>query len=330
VGAVGVAVAVGLVGLPATASAAPSDATNGQRGAATQAAEDAAARVGQLLEQLAAAQAGVDSASARVARALEQVEAQREAHAVAQADARIADVMAHEAHTELSDARAAVARYARESYMGGSTSPVLESLLTSAGPGQVVERAALLEAAGTHRSGVLVVATAAQERAVEMQVAAQDAVTEAARSHRAAQDALVSAEAVRAAAARQVADLKTAQDAMQAQLLAARTTLVTLEQERPAAPPPSPSGPESEAPGHDWDAVARCESGGDWSINTGNGFYGGLQFTPSTWLAFGGADHAPRADLATRKQQIAVAEKVLAEQGPGAWPTCGRNLVAGS
>jgi hypothetical protein len=331
VGAVGVAVTVGLVGLPGTASAAPSNATNGQRGAATQVADDAAARVGQLLEQLAAAQAGVDSASARVARALEQVEAQREAHAVAEADAQLADVMAHEAHTELSDARAAVARYARESYMGGSTSPVLESLLTSGGPGQVVERAALLEAAGTHRSGVLVVATAAQERAAETQVAAQDAVTEAARSHRAAQAALASAEAVRAAAARQMADLKTAQDAMQAQLLAARTTLVTLEQERPAAPqdaPPSPSGPEPEAASHDWDAVARCESGGDWSINTGNGFHGGLQFTPSTWLASGGADFAPRADLATRDQQIAVAEKVLAEQGPGAWPTCGRNLVA--
>jgi hypothetical protein len=125
---------------------------------------------------------------------------------------------------------------------------------------------------------------------------------------------------------------------MQAQLLAARTTLVTLERQRPAAPqiapqyapPPSAAGPAPEAPSHDWDAVARCESGGNWSIDTGNGFYGGLQFTPSTWLAFGGADFAPRADLATRDQQIAVAEKVLAEQGPGAWPTCGRNLVAGS
>ena len=79
-----------------------------------------------------------------------------------------------------------------------------------------------------------------------------------------------------------------------------------------------------------WDAVAQCESGGNWAINTGNGFYGGLQFTPSTWLAFGGAAYAPRADLATRAEQIAVAETVLAEQGPGAWPTCGRNLVAGT
>jgi hypothetical protein len=111
---------------------------------------------------------------------------------------------------------------------------------------------------------------------------------------------------------------------MQARLQQVRAALVT---------PPRPTtlaSPSSVASTRDWDAVARCESGGDWSINTGNGFYGGLQFTPSTWLAFGGADHAPRADLATRKQQIAVAEKVLAEQGPGAWPTCGRNLVAGS
>ncbi|MBN3929103.1 transglycosylase family protein [Streptomyces verrucosisporus] len=71
-----------------------------------------------------------------------------------------------------------------------------------------------------------------------------------------------------------------------------------------------------------WDKVAQCESTGNWSINTGNGFYGGLQFTQSTWAAFGGTEYAPRADLATKDQQIAVAEKVLAGQGPGAWPVC--------
>ncbi|MFE9450790.1 transglycosylase family protein [Streptomyces sp. NPDC006739] len=71
-----------------------------------------------------------------------------------------------------------------------------------------------------------------------------------------------------------------------------------------------------------WNKVAACESSGDWSINTGNGFYGGLQFTQSTWEAYGGARYAPRADLATRDQQIAVAEKVLYGQGPGAWPVC--------
>ncbi|WP_431042227.1 transglycosylase family protein [Streptomyces sp. P1-3] len=71
-----------------------------------------------------------------------------------------------------------------------------------------------------------------------------------------------------------------------------------------------------------WDKVADCESTGNWSINTGNGFFGGLQFTQSTWEAFGGTKYAPRADLATKDQQIAIAEKVLAEQGPGAWPVC--------
>ncbi|GLW73622.1 hypothetical protein Kpho02_59210 [Kitasatospora phosalacinea] len=71
-----------------------------------------------------------------------------------------------------------------------------------------------------------------------------------------------------------------------------------------------------------WDKVAQCESSGNWSINTGNGFYGGLQFTSSTWAEFGGTAYAPRADLATKDQQIAIAEKVLASQGPGAWPVC--------
>lgn len=71
-----------------------------------------------------------------------------------------------------------------------------------------------------------------------------------------------------------------------------------------------------------WDKVAACESSDDWNINTGNGYYGGLQFTQSTWEAYGGTQYAPRADLATKDQQIAVAEKVLEGQGPGAWPVC--------
>ncbi|PCG85522.1 transglycosylase [Streptomyces sp. WZ.A104] len=72
-----------------------------------------------------------------------------------------------------------------------------------------------------------------------------------------------------------------------------------------------------------WDAVARCESGGNWSINTGNGYYGGLQFSQSSWAAAGGTQYAPRADLATKGQQIATAEKLLDMQGPGAWACAG-------
>ncbi|MFP8960429.1 transglycosylase family protein [Streptomyces nanhaiensis] len=72
-----------------------------------------------------------------------------------------------------------------------------------------------------------------------------------------------------------------------------------------------------------WEKVAECEAGGNWSINTGNGYFGGLQFSQSSWEAAGGTEYAPRADLATKEEQIAAGEKLLALQGPGAWPTCG-------
>ncbi|WP_405677763.1 LysM peptidoglycan-binding domain-containing protein [Streptomyces sp. NBC_01511] len=71
-----------------------------------------------------------------------------------------------------------------------------------------------------------------------------------------------------------------------------------------------------------WDRVADCESGGMWSADLGNGFYGGLQISQETWSDFGGTAYAPTADQASRSQQIAVAEKILAAQGPTAWPTC--------
>ncbi|MFE0809650.1 transglycosylase family protein [Streptomyces sp. NPDC058848] len=69
----------------------------------------------------------------------------------------------------------------------------------------------------------------------------------------------------------------------------------------------------------DWDAIAACESGGDWNANTGNGYYGGLQFAPSSWAAAGGLAYAPRADLATRGEQIAVAKRLARIQGMSAW-----------
>jgi len=82
------------------------------------------------------------------------------------------------------------------------------------------------------------------------------------------------------------------------------------------------------APAHadsvNWDAIAQCESGNNWSISTGNGFYGGLQFTQGTWNAYGGGKYASTANQASRSQQIAVAEKVLQGQGIGAWPVCGK------
>ncbi|WP_328372513.1 LysM peptidoglycan-binding domain-containing protein [Streptomyces sp. NBC_00445] len=82
------------------------------------------------------------------------------------------------------------------------------------------------------------------------------------------------------------------------------------------------SGNAAAADGGVWDRIAQCESGGNWHINTGNGYYGGLQFAAGTWRAYGGTAYAPTADQASREQQIAVATKVQRGQGWGAWPTC--------
>ncbi|MGW3667739.1 transglycosylase family protein [Streptomyces sp. NPDC005141] len=92
------------------------------------------------------------------------------------------------------------------------------------------------------------------------------------------------------------------------------------------AAPLMAAGNASAATASEWDAVAQCESGGNWSINTGNGYYGGLQFSSSTWAAYGGTAYASTADQASKSQQITIGEKVLAAQGKGAWPTCGTGL----
>jgi cell wall-associated NlpC family hydrolase len=93
------------------------------------------------------------------------------------------------------------------------------------------------------------------------------------------------------------------------------------------ASPLAVAGVADAAPSVDWDKVAQCESGGNWSINTGNGYSGGLQFTPSTWRAYGGTGVAHQA---SRSTQIAVAERVLAGQGIGAWPVCGPKGLGGT
>src|SRR5271168_1055152 len=90
------------------------------------------------------------------------------------------------------------------------------------------------------------------------------------------------------------------------------------------------AGHAAAAPDSEWDHVAACESGGNWGINTGNGYHGGLQFSQGTWASHGGGEYASSANQATRDQQIAVAERVLATQGRGAWPVCGRGLSAAS
>jgi hypothetical protein len=254
----------------------------------------------------------------------------------------------------------------------------MRAMLSSAGPAQLLERAALLDAVGQGRATVLDRIAVVEQQAAGASDEARSARTRAAELAVQAAAALASADRAEDDARRIAADFSVQQVGMQAQLEQTRTALVALQSRRSAAQqyaaqqraaaeraatrssvaepstPPStprstpPSAPSSSAPSpgtddgatrsspprvgstRNWDAVADCESGGNWSINTGNGYYGGLQFSQSTWQAFGGTAQAARADLATREEQIAVAEKVLARQGAGAWPVCGRNLAAGS
>ncbi len=95
----------------------------------------------------------------------------------------------------------------------------------------------------------------------------------------------------------------------------------------PPPPPPAPAGPPPDpstfvVDESVWDALARCESGGNWAINTGNGYYGGLQFSYDTWHGYGGGEYAEYPHLATREQQIAVAERLHAARGFQPWPAC--------
>ena len=98
---------------------------------------------------------------------------------------------------------------------------------------------------------------------------------------------------------------------------------VSVTQASPSAAASVSTAAPASSGGANWSAIAACESGGNWSANTGNGFYGGLQFTVQTWLGYGGGQYASSANQATQAQQVAVAERVLAGQGIGAWPTCG-------
>lgn len=92
----------------------------------------------------------------------------------------------------------------------------------------------------------------------------------------------------------------------------------------PAPPKPAPAPPAADGV---WDRLAQCESSGNWAINTGNGYFGGLQFDAATWRGYGGGAYAPSAHQATREQQIAVATKVRDDRGGyGSWPACAARL----
>ncbi|GAB2455379.1 ubiquitin-like domain-containing protein [Jatrophihabitans fulvus] len=113
-----------------------------------------------------------------------------------------------------------------------------------------------------------------------------------------------------------------------------RTQVVKVGTKARPQPKPQPASgggnsgatPPADSSGLNWDALAQCEAGGNWHINTGNGFYGGLQFDYSTWLSNGGGQYAERADLATREQQIAIGTRLYNARGSSPWPVCGAQL----
>ena len=339
--------ALGVVLVPGLAAAAPAGTELGQ---AQQAADAAAAQVGQALTELGDAQQAITSAHAEAEAARARHDQDVAAQQAAEAAAAVAAATAQQAEQQAATARAAVGAFARDSYMNATVSPGLQALVTSDDPGQVLERAALLHAVGRNRAQVVDQLTGTQQAAADAATAAQTALADSTAAAQQAAADLTTAQQEEAGARQAAADLEARQAAVQAQLEQAREAVVTLQAQQapPPAPAPAPpaaptrstpSAPTRSAPtptpapapppvsgAHDWDAVARCESGGNWSINTGNGYYGGLQFSAGTWAAFGGTGYAARADLASREQQIAVGEAVLDEQGKGAWPTCGRGL----
>ena len=361
----GIAAAIGLCAGTGSASASPTNPSDAQLRAAQQSADTAAAQVGQLLAEQGTAQAAVDSAHVAAVSALSRYETTLTGYRGARTAADAAIAAVQQTQHDLATARAQVAAFARSSYMMGSTAPRLQALVTSADPGQLLERAALLDAVGNVRSTALDRIAVVQRRAAGAAATARTTLAAAATLETQAATAMASANQLETTARQTAAAFQVHQAAMQTELDRARTALVGLQGRRSAAqqqastpandiapvhaPAPAPvppvveagtdssSGGSSSAPdpsptptpapaAHDWNAVARCESGGNWSINTGNGYYGGLQFSQSTWAAYGGTAYASRADLATPSQQIAIAEKVLAAQGARAWPVCGRSL----
>jgi cell wall-associated NlpC family hydrolase len=220
---------------PGTATAAPTNPSDTQLSQAQQAQADAAQQVGAISAELAGAQAELDGARARSAIALDTFQGKQADYEAAQTAADAAAATAQQARDDLAVARAAIASFARQSYVQGSTSPTLEALMTADGPAQMVERAALLEAAGSHSGDVVVRFSAAEQQATAAETAAQTALTQAATLKQQAADALATAEALEVSARQQAATLASRQASLQQQFEQAQQTLLGLEGARAAA-----------------------------------------------------------------------------------------------
>jgi cell wall-associated NlpC family hydrolase len=222
------------------------------------------ARIGELSSQLAAAQDAVDSARATSLIALDEFQATEAAYLVAQQEAEAAAAAAVQAAADLEVARSQLVEFARRSYMEGSTYSGAASLIAAADPGELIQRAALLEAAGSHRNDVLGVVTVLQAQAAEAEQVAQESVEQVAALKEHAEATLAVAQAAETTARQQAAALSSQQAAMESELAAAQAQLRALVGERaaadraaqvtravvvpkPVAAPPAPSGNQTRA-----------------------------------------------------------------------------------
>jgi cell wall-associated NlpC family hydrolase len=295
--AVAVAVAVGLT--PAVAGAAPRGPSDSQIAAAQAAADAVAARIGDLSGRLTAAQADVDAAHASSALALDEFQARQTAYEDAQQRADVAAAAAARATADLGVARGDIIAFARRSYMQGSTYSGAAALITAADPGELIQRAALLEAAGTHRSDVLDRVTVLQEQATATETVARTTLTEAATLQEQATAALAVAQTAEISAREQAAALGTQQAQLQTELAAAQQELTGLIGERAAAertaqvvaPAPKPATPPAPS-GNTTRAGSGSASAAQTAIDVAMGYRG----LPYAWGGGGTRGPGPGMD----------------------------------
>ncbi len=283
---IGVVAAIALGLTPGVAEAAPRRPSDTQIADARAAADAVQARIGQLSGQLTAAQDAVDGARAESAIALDEYQATQAAYEAAQQEAAAAAAVAAQATADLGVARTQVVSFARRSYMQGSTYPAAAALLTAADPGELIERAALLEAAGLHRSDVLADVTVLQARATPAETEARAGVEHVAVLKEHAAATLAVAEAAEVTAREQAAALDVQQAQLQTELAAAQTQLQALVGERAAAdraaqatrtapaprPAPAPAPPASS--GNDVPAGAGSSSAAQTAIDAAMAYRG--------------------------------------------------------
>lgn len=272
--------------------------------------------------ELEAAKSRLETLEAEFANLTEQVRTARDKLESIRARMASVELVVRDMARQMLSQREDAVTIAQELYKGGSTIS-LEAVLSSKSLAEIDAHMAYLESSEESRTKVFE-QIAADRSVLEDRLDDMDeARTEAAQVQANLIAIQEDAQARLEAQSDEIAEIRAAIGAAAAAEAERAEAAAQEAQEVASQPPPSISPPASPPPGGwsaDWDAIAQCESGGNWHIDST--YDGGLQFHPDTWLAYGGGRYARYAWQATREQQIAIAEKVLAGQGPGAWPNC--------